>query len=109
MYVVPTPYRLVEGVAHQQTLILPADASPGEDFVHVGDLARREAAELIAEYTFDLKANELHPTTVPNPGAGREHCFRSWRLVGPLAGSVCTMNARGVAVPVSGADDHVEP
>ena len=30
-------------------------------------------------YTFDLRANTLTPTTVPNPDAGREHEFRAWR------------------------------
>ena len=43
MYVVPTPFRLVEGIAHQQTLILPAEVAPGQEFVPVGDLCRREA------------------------------------------------------------------
>ena len=32
MYVVPTPFHLVHGVAHQQTLILPDDTSTGDDF-----------------------------------------------------------------------------
>jgi hypothetical protein len=45
--VVPTPFRLVDGTAHQQTLILPAEANPGEQFVRVGELARVEADELI--------------------------------------------------------------
>ena len=30
MYVVPTPFHLVEGVAHRQTLILPADTKTGK-------------------------------------------------------------------------------
>lgn len=82
MYVVPTPYRLVDGVAHKQTLILPADANPGPRFVRVGDLCRREAAELIVGYSFDLQTNELLPKKVPNPGAGTEHRFIAWRLQG---------------------------
>ena len=32
MYVVPTPFRIVDGAAHQQTLILPADIAPGRGF-----------------------------------------------------------------------------
>jgi hypothetical protein len=82
MYVVPTPFRLVEGVAHQQTLILPAPEKVAGEFIPVGELRRREAAELIVGYSFDLQTNELLPRTVPNPGAGREHGFRAWRLRG---------------------------
>jgi hypothetical protein len=82
MYVVPTPFRIVEGVAHQQTLILPTDVNAGKGFVQVGEMRRREAAELIIGYSFDLQTNEIQPKKVPNPGAGREHVFRAWRLLG---------------------------
>ena len=82
MYVVPTPFHLVDGVAHQQTLILPTDSEPGDEFVEVGDLRRCEAAELIVGYLFDLQTNELVPNKVPNPGSGREHVFKAWRLKG---------------------------
>jgi hypothetical protein len=82
MYVVPTPFRLIDGVAHQQTLILPASMGPPRPFVEVGVLARRETAKLILGYTFDVQTNDLSPTTIPNPGAGREHHFRAWRVEG---------------------------
>lgn len=82
MYVVPTPFRLVDGVAHHQTLILPREVAPGPEFIRVGDLARREADQLIVSYSFNLETNELTPTRVPNPGAGREHQFSAWRLKG---------------------------
>ena len=82
MYVVPTPFRLVDGLAHQQTLILPKDAVPGREFVRVGELVRIEASELVIGYSFDLQTNDLVPKTVANPGAGREHAFRAWRLKG---------------------------
>lgn len=82
MYVVPTPFRLADGVAHQQTLILPADAQVEDSLVSVGDLYRRETNELIVGYTFDLQTNELRPSKIPNPGAGREHHFRAWRVTG---------------------------
>ena len=82
MYVVPTPFRLVEGVAHQQTLILPIEVEPGNGFIEVGKLSRREADQLIIGYTFNLQTNDLIPESVPNPGAGREHLFRAWRLRG---------------------------
>ena len=69
MYVVPTPFHLVEGVAHRQTLILPAEANPGAAFFEVGALCRREAAERIVGYSFNLETNDLVPRTAPNPNA----------------------------------------
>jgi hypothetical protein len=82
MYVVPTPFHLVAGVAHQQTLILPDGMAADKAFVDLGVLRRREATELIVGYSFDLKTNALLPRKVPNPHAGREHAFRAWRLKG---------------------------
>jgi hypothetical protein len=82
MYVAPTPFGLVTGVAHTQTLILPHDVRLAKGFCEVGRLVRREAERLIVGYTFDLRNNALTPETVPNPGAGREHVFRAWRLPG---------------------------
>lgn len=82
MYVVPTPFRLVDGLAHQQTLILPKDDVPGREFMQVGELIRIETPQLVIGYSFDLQTNELVPKTVANPGAGREHPFRAWRLKG---------------------------
>ena len=72
----------VDGVAHQQTLILPADVPTNDQMVDVGELRRLEAAELIVGYSFDLQTNEIIPQKVPNPGAHREHLFRAWRLEG---------------------------
>ena len=80
MYVVPTPFRLAEGLAHQRTLILPSDLEPGHGFVEVGELIRREAENLIVAYTFDLRTNDLRTQRVSNPNAGQEHRFRAWRL-----------------------------
>jgi hypothetical protein len=82
MYVVPTPFRLVDGVAHKETLILTAEVNPGGSFVRVGSLCRREAAELIIGYSFHLLTNALIPKKVQNPAAGREHHFSAWRLKG---------------------------
>ncbi len=82
MYVVPTPFHLVDGVAHRQTLILPADVQPGAGFLEVGMLRRVEAAQVVVGYAFDLQTNELTPRRVNNPGAGNEHTFRAWRLEG---------------------------
>jgi hypothetical protein len=82
MYVVPTPFHLVDGTAHHCTLILPADVRPSRGFVEVGRLLRVEAAELIVSYSFNLRTNELASKKVPNPGAGRRHEFRAWRAMG---------------------------
>ena len=82
MYVVPTPFRLVEGSAHHHTLILPAEMEAGEGLVEVGNLTRKESAELIVGYSFNLQTNEIVPEKALNPGAGREHHFRAWRTHG---------------------------
>src|SRR3989344_3900056 len=81
MYVVPTPFRLVQNVAHQQTLILPSDMS-APDMIEVGELRRREMKEIILGYSFNLVTNEIEPETAANPNAGNEHIFRAWRLKG---------------------------
>lgn len=79
MYVVPTPFKIADGLAHQRTLILPADVETSDDFFAVGDLLRREAQEVVVGYKFDLRTNELAIEKVPNEFAGREHAFRAWR------------------------------
>jgi hypothetical protein len=108
MYVVPTPFRLVEGVAHQQTLILPREIGPGgHDFVEVGELCRREADQLIIGYSFDLKANEIVLKTMPNPGAGQEHLFRVWRLAGSAAGTVSMRQLVAEAVVSDAGDEEL--
>jgi hypothetical protein len=89
MYVVPTPFRLVDGVAHSQTLILPAEIEPGSGFIEVGQLTRVEAAEMVVAYTFNLQTNELIPAKVANPHAGTEHRFRAWRAAGTPGNAVC--------------------
>src|SRR5882724_2296116 len=52
MYVVPTPFRILEGAAHQQTLVLPALVEAADGFLQVGELSRTEAAEVIVAYSF---------------------------------------------------------
>ncbi len=82
MYVAPTPFGLVSGVAHTQTLILPGDFPAKADFMPVGNLIRKETEKLIVGYSFDLRKNALKPKTIANPAAGKEHLFRAWRLPG---------------------------
>ena len=107
MYVVPTPFHLVDGVAHRHTLILPSDVRPEGDFVEVGELCRIETAELIVGYSFDLKTNEILPKKVANPGAGRKHLFRAWRLAGSQADPVA-MRAIDPRTIRLDADDDTE-
>lgn len=80
MYVAPTPFRLLSGVAHLQTLILPTDFSVPKTLKMVGTVVRRETEKLIVGYRFDLEKNLLAPEMLPNPSAGREHDFGVWRL-----------------------------
>jgi hypothetical protein len=84
MYVVPTPFSLAAGLSFRQTLILPASfVVPGDhDLIPVGVLDRKEAAELIKAYTFDVQSNTLQAIRIPNPNAGQVHAFRAWRLAG---------------------------
>jgi hypothetical protein len=107
MYVVPTPFRLVDGVSHRQTLILPDDRDAGRGYIHVGDLTRRETAELIVGYTFNLQTNDLAPEKIPNPSAGREHKFRGWRLEGSPADPVSMRTTH--TQPESSDVDDEEP
>ena len=81
MYVVPTPFRIADGLAHQRTLILPGDHAPGDDLIDVGELVRREAGPLGCRlYLRSKRTNELGVERVPNPHAGREHRFHAWRI-----------------------------
>jgi hypothetical protein len=80
MYVAPTPFGLVSGVAHTQTLILPDDFPVASGLRPVGILVRQEAPTVVVSYTFDLTNNTLIPKTIPNPFTGRQHLFRAWRL-----------------------------
>lgn len=82
MYVVPTPYYLIEGVDHLQTLIMKADANPGPDFFKAGELIRNEAAEEVIGYSFDLQTNDMISKKIPNPSKGKQHNFQAWRQQG---------------------------
>lgn len=82
MYVAPTPFALAEGTAHRRTLILPATHCVEPGLVEVGTLKRREVDRVVVAYKFDLRTNELETTLVPNPGAGREHIFKAYRVEG---------------------------
>jgi len=80
MYVAPTPFGIVSGTAHLQTLILPCQSKATKELKLVGELVRKESDHLIVGYGFDLVRNTLTPQVVPNPNAGREHLFEAWRM-----------------------------
>lgn len=79
MYIAPTPFALVDGVAHQQTLILPAEFPVVGNWQAVGELVRRETDKLIIGYCFDLQRNIIAGRTIDNPAIGHEHRFIAWR------------------------------
>jgi hypothetical protein len=105
MYVLPTPFHLIDGAAHHLTLVMPASENPGPDFVEVGKLNRVEAPELIVGYAFDLKTNELAPRRIPNPNKGTVHSFRAWRLQGLPAGRVSLRKIDPAKVELAPEDD----
>ena len=80
MYVAPTPFGLLEGVAHRRTLIVPFDHNVPDGYQQVGLVVRREVEQLVVKYEFDLVTNELSTTLITNPNAGREHTFKALRL-----------------------------
>ena len=103
MYVAPTPFGLVSGVAHNQTLVLPEGFPVTGEFKDVGRLVRREADVLIVGYTFDLRNNILKPETVSNPSVGQEHVFHAWRVGKKLGESVLMLS--NPTVPDENHDD----
>jgi len=96
MYVAPTPFALAEGTAHRRTLILPADEPVDGDLVQVGRLLRREADQIVAAYSFDLRTRQLETPMIPNPGAGQIHVFTAYRLASDPAEPVTMRDRRQV-------------
>jgi hypothetical protein len=96
MYVAPTPFALAEGTAHRRTLILPADEPVEGDLVQVGRLLRREADQIVAAYSFDLRTRQLETPMIPNPGAGQIHVFTAYRLASDPAEPVTMRDRRQV-------------
>jgi hypothetical protein len=80
MYVAPTPFAVAEGLTGTRTLLVPASWKASSKFKRVGDIIRREAAQLVVGYEFDLKRNEISSKTINNPFAGKEHRFIAYRL-----------------------------
>lgn len=103
MYVVPTPFHLADGLAHRQTLILPAGVD-APNLVKVGELRRRECDRLVVGYTYDRPTDDLSPKSIDNPSAGKEHQFTAWRVKNAPADPV-VMKSR-TAGKVEAVDDE---
>ena len=88
MYVAPTPFGLLDGVAHQRTLIVPSDKRLGHQYTQVGEIVRREADRMLVAYSFDLRDNSISAHWVDNPARGREHRFLAYRVSGDSTESV---------------------
>ena len=80
MYVAPTPYALLQGVAHHRTLIVPGGQAVDDDLVEVGALTRCEDDRRVAAYRFDLQSHRIETSSAPNPQAGRRHVFKAFRV-----------------------------
>lgn len=104
MYVAPTPFALAEGTAHRRTLILPDGHAVDDDLVEVGTLTRREVDEVVVAYSFDLRTNEIDTTRVPNPGGGREHEFKAYRVAGDPADAVTLRDPNRVLAELNTAE-----
>lgn len=105
MYVAPTPFALAEGTAHRRTLILPADEPVEADLVQVGRLLRREADQIVAAYSFDLRTRQLETPMIPNPGAGHVHVFTAYRVVNDPAEPVTMRDKRQVLAELQAHED----
>jgi len=92
-----TQQGLVDGIAHDCTLVLPAATKVGTGFAPVGDLLRVEADEVIIGYAFDLKTNALSPEKIKNPMAGKQHAFRAWRVEGQQGDNVSMRAPEAIA------------
>ena len=92
MYVAPTPFALVDGTAHNRTLILPERMPVDDNLFEIATLTRREARHEVVAYRFDMRSNELNIELVPNPDSGKEHVFKVYRINGDLGTPVSLAN-----------------
>jgi hypothetical protein len=69
---------------------------------------RKEANELTVGYSFDLRTNAIVPEKVANPGAGREHSFRAWRLAGSPADPVSLRSIDPSTLELEVPDEQAE-
>ena len=80
MYVVPTPFALLDGTSFRRTLILPRDMSvENERLTPVSHFLRRESEYSLLAYEFDLRSNDLEAKLSTNPKSDTEHWFTAYR------------------------------
>jgi hypothetical protein len=79
MYVLKTPYELLDGLANAVTFIAPANEPVVDGLTPVGSIKRVEAEETAVAYRFDLRTNELEVEMGPNPTAGKRHTFTAYQ------------------------------
>ena len=80
MYVVPTPFALLDGTSFRCTLILPDDMSvKNEQLRLVSRFVRKESEYSLLAYEFDLRSNDLEAKFSTNPKSDTEHRFVAYR------------------------------
>jgi hypothetical protein len=79
MYVVKTPYKILDGIAGERTLILPEGHEQPSGLHPAGTFSRTEAEEYAVGYSFDLRTNEMTVQTEANPTGGKVHTFQAFR------------------------------
>jgi hypothetical protein len=80
MYVVPTPYALLDGTTGLSTLVVPSELPiQNSELSRVGEIERIEVDQLVISYEFNLETNEMITHLAPNPNAGRRHQFSAYR------------------------------
>jgi hypothetical protein len=79
MYVVPTPYSLLDDATGAATLIVPDDYDTPNGFINTSSLVRVEGDSVVVGYSFDLISNTISAKTIVNPNEGKRHCFKALR------------------------------
>lgn len=80
MYVVPTPFALLDGTPFRRTLILPDNMSVKNDrLTPVSRFLRRQSEYSLLAYEFDLRSNNLEARLSANPTSDTEHWFTAYR------------------------------
>ena len=80
MYVVPTPFALLDGTSFRRTLILPDNMSvEDEQLTPAARFLRRESEYSLLAYEFDLRSNDLEAKLSTNPKSETEHWFKAYR------------------------------
>lgn len=80
MYVVPTPFALLDGTSFRRTLILPDHMSiEDQRLTLVARFLRKESEYSLLAYEFDLRSNDLEAKLSMNPKSDPEHWFKAYR------------------------------